>query len=89
MRDCSKRDHNGEPEGQPLTEHGRAPDPEVQWWQDRLTPAWKRIAGGCHLNRKMDDLVLVAGFRLNDLRTGYLLRPKPLTFLYEGQVRRG
>ena len=30
-------------------EHGRAPEPNVRWWQDRLTPAWKRIGGGCHL----------------------------------------
>jgi len=30
-------------------EHGRAAEPNVCWWQDRLTPAWKRIGGGCHL----------------------------------------
>src|SRR3954465_3252973 len=29
-------------------EHGRAPDVGVVSWQDRLTPYWKRIAGGCH-----------------------------------------
>jgi hypothetical protein len=34
-----------------FVEHGRAPDPNVVWWQDRLTPAWKRIGGGCHLAR--------------------------------------
>ena len=33
-----------------FVEHGRAPDPII-WWQDRLTPAWKRLGGGCHLNR--------------------------------------
>ena len=32
-------------------EHGRSPEPNVRWWQDRLTPAWRRIGGGCHLNR--------------------------------------
>ena len=26
-------------------------------WQRWLTPCWKRIGGGCHLDRKMDDLI--------------------------------
>src|SRR5262249_10178062 len=34
-----------------FVEHGLAPEPEVQRWQARLTPLWKRIAGGCHLDR--------------------------------------
>jgi ubiquinone/menaquinone biosynthesis C-methylase UbiE len=34
-----------------FVEHGRAPDPKVVWWQDRLKPIWKTIGGGCHLNR--------------------------------------
>jgi hypothetical protein len=33
-----------------------------------LTPCWKRIGGGCHLDRKMDDLIRSAGFRLRDTR---------------------
>lgn len=70
-----------------FVEHGCAPDLDVRWWQDRLTPAWRRVAGGCHLNRKMDDLVLAAGFRLVNLKTGYLPGPKPLTFMYEGRAK--
>jgi SAM-dependent methyltransferase len=76
------------PGGQLLfAEHGRAPEAGVRWWQDMLDPAWKRIAGGCHLNRKMDDLVQEAGFRLDDLRTGYARGPRPMTFMYEGRAR--
>ena len=76
------------PGGQLLfAEHGRAPDAGVTWWQDKLTPAWKRIAGGCHLNRKIDDLIGSAGFQLDGLRTGYLPGPKPMTFMYEGRGR--
>jgi hypothetical protein len=30
--------------------------------QDWLTPAWRRIAGGCHLNRRTVELVRDAGF---------------------------
>ena len=42
------------PEGELLfAEHGRAPDSDVMHWQDRITPIWKRIGGGCHLNRKV------------------------------------
>lgn len=72
-----------------FVEHGRAPDPGVRWWQDRLTPAWRHVAGGCHLNRPIGDLVRAAGFRLEGLQTGYLPGPKPMTFLYEGQARTG
>src|SRR6266852_1194926 len=45
-------------------EHGRAPDPSVVAWQDRITPVWKRIGGGCHLNRKIDELITAAGFQI-------------------------
>jgi hypothetical protein len=37
-----------------FVEHGRSGDPGVEAWQDRITPLWKHIAGGCHLNRKID-----------------------------------
>lgn len=65
-------------------EHGRAPDPGVAAWQDRLTPVWKRIAGGCHLNRKIDELIMGAGFRLAELKTCYLPGPRPMTYTYQG-----
>src|SRR5262249_18227055 len=32
-------------------EHGRAPEANVRWWQDRLAPAWKWIGRGCHTCR--------------------------------------
>src|SRR6266536_394507 len=38
-----------------FVEHGRAPEPRVQWWQGHLTPAWKHLSGGCHLNRAIGD----------------------------------
>lgn len=57
--------------------------------QDTLTPAWKHIAGGCHLNRRIDGMVGEAGFRLGRLQTDYLPGPKPMTFMYEGCARPG
>ena len=76
------------PDGQLLfVEHGRAPEPGVRWWQDKLDPAWTRIAGGCHLNRKTDELVTDAGFRLDRLRAGYARGPRPMAFMYEGRAQ--
>ena len=77
------------PEGELLfAEHGRAPDPDVMRWQDRITPVWKRIGGGCHLNRKIDDLVQAAGFRIERLSAGYQkFAPRPFSFFYEGSAR--
>ena len=68
-------------------EHGRAPEATVRLWQDRLTPAWKRLAGGCHLNRPIRELLEDAGFRVERMDTGYMKGPKPMTFMYEGQAR--
>jgi len=72
-----------------FVEHGKAPDAVVARWQDRLMPLWKPIAGGCHLNRKIDALIHDAGFALTDVRVGYMRGPRPFTFMYEGQAKRG
>ncbi len=65
-------------------EHGRSSDPGVVVWQDRITPVWKQIGGGCHLNRKIDDLITGAGFQIVELRTNYLPGPRPMTYTYQG-----
>jgi ubiquinone/menaquinone biosynthesis C-methylase UbiE len=77
------------PEGALLfAEHGRAPDADVIRWQDRITPVWKRIGGGCHLNRKVDELIQAAGFRIERLSSGYQkFAPRPFSFFYEGSAR--
>lgn len=73
------------PDGQLLfVEHGRAPQASVRKWQDWLTPAWKRIGGGCHLNRPIQLLIESAGFNIARLHTGYMRGPKPMSFMYEG-----
>jgi ubiquinone/menaquinone biosynthesis C-methylase UbiE len=70
-----------------FAEHGRSPDPRVARWQDRLTPLWRRIGGGCHLNRPIGRLVEEAGFRIERLETGYMTGPRLMTFIYEGLAR--
>jgi len=70
-----------------FVEHGRAPEPGVARWQDRLDPIWCRVAGGCHLNRQIDSLIGSAGFRFDELRTSRVPGPQTHTFLYEGSAR--
>ena len=76
------------PDGKLLfAEHGRAPDEGVRWWQDLLTPAWRRFSGGCHLNRPIRSMIEDAGFRMDRIETGYIPGPRPMTFMYEGSAR--
>ncbi len=70
-----------------FVEHGQAPEEGVRKWQNRLTPLWKRLAGGCHLNRPVRTLIESAGFRIGELTTGYMRVPKLMTFMYEGSAR--
>jgi len=69
-----------------FVEHGLSPDVGVRTWQNRLTPVWRRVAGGCHLNRRMDALIRSAGFTMTDLREGYAPGPGPMTYMYEGRA---
>ena len=76
------------PEGRLLfVEHGLSPDAKVRFWQNRLTPLWKRIGGGCHLNRPIGEMVQRAGFHIERMDTGYMDGPKPMTYMYEGIAR--
>ena len=76
------------PSGQLLfVEHGRSPDASIRKWQDWLTPAWKQIGGGCHLNRPIQSLIEHNGFRVTRLETGYMQGPKPMAFLYQGSAK--
>ena len=68
-------------------EHGLAPDAPVARWQQRLTPWWKPLAGGCHLNRDIPALIEAAGFSIEELRTEYLSAPRALTYIYSGSAR--
>lgn len=72
-----------------FAEHGRAPDRAVRRWQDRITPVWKRVAGGCHLNRDITGLLGGAGFALEEVTAQYLSHPKAFAFNYRGSARPG
>jgi len=69
-----------------FVEHGLSPELRIARWQHWLTPCWKRIGGGCHLDRKADDLIRAAVFRIKAMETGYMKGPKPWTFMYQGSA---
>ena len=69
-------------------EHGKAPDANVCQWQDRINPIWRRIAGGCHVNRDIPQLLKVGGFDVVDMETSYLPgTPKFAGYNFWGSAR--
>jgi ubiquinone/menaquinone biosynthesis C-methylase UbiE len=71
-----------------FVEHGLSGDAGVARWQHRLTPLWRRLTGGCHLDRPIGELVRTAGFDLPQLATGYAPGPRPMSYMYEGRAVR-
>ena len=68
-------------------EHGEAPHEATRKWQHRITPAWKKVAGGCHLNRHIADLITHAGFEIQELENLYMPNaPKIAGYLYKGRA---
>lgn len=64
-----------------LFEHVKMEHPALGLLQEGLTPIWKRMCGGCHLNRNTLRLVEEAGFRI--LRTEWMYRK--LFLIVEGE----
>lgn len=53
-------------------EHGEAPDATVARWQQRVNPVWRRLLGGCNLNRPITRWITDAGFSIGELDQMYL-----------------
>ncbi len=68
-----------------FAEHGRAPDARVLRFQQRLTPLWCRVAGGCHLDRDIPALLQGAGFRA-EVRSRYLPGPRFVSYHFWGEA---
>lgn len=70
-------------------EHGEAPHENTRKWQHRITPGWKKLSGGCHLNRHIADLIRHAGFELKELENLYIPNaPKIAGYIYKGIARK-
>jgi len=67
-------------------EHGLAPDEDVRRWQNRINPIWKRIGGGCNLNRPIPNLIEQGGFKINNIEKMYIPGWKPASFNYWGSA---
>ena len=71
-----------------FVEHGLSPDRTIRFIQNSLNPAWKRIGGGCNLNRPIDELIQEAGFQIKQEENGYMDGRNLLSFLYRGVAQR-
>ena len=70
-------------------EHGLAPDPKIAKWQSRIDPIWGKIAGGCHLNRNIPELITSAGFEIENMEQMYLpSTPRFAGYNYWGSARK-
>ncbi len=65
-------------------EHGLSPDVQIQVWQNRLTPVQKILADGCHLNRKISDLIAQQFNNVNIEQFYAPKLPKVIGYMYQG-----
>ena len=70
-----------------FTEHGRAPDAGVRRWQDRLNPGWKKLAGGCNMNRDIAGIIEEAGFSVVDDNRMYIPGIRIFSYNYWGTAK--
>ena len=69
-------------------EHGRAPAERTALWQDRVNPLWRRLTGGCNMNRPIDRIVNEGGFELAGLERFRHTGPGLLAHMYRGTATR-
>ena len=70
-------------------EHGLSPDAGVARWQNRITPMWKCLAGGCHLNRPINELLTEGGFDITEIKQRYISgAPRIAGYVFSGRARK-
>jgi ubiquinone/menaquinone biosynthesis C-methylase UbiE len=65
-------------------EHGLSPDSGVARLQNLWNPIQKWCAGGCHVNRKIDQIILESGFKILGYKRFYMDGPRILSYMYGG-----
>ncbi len=71
-----------------FAEHGRAPDANVQKWQDRFNGLQRRVACGCNLNRPIAAIIEDGGMTITGLDTFYAKGdPKIVGWTFQGTAQ--
>ena len=47
-------------------------------WQNRFNPIWKTIMGNCHLNRETEKAILMAGFKIKEIKRESMRKSMPI-----------
>jgi ubiquinone/menaquinone biosynthesis C-methylase UbiE len=68
-------------------EHGKAPDKATQKQQSFINPLWKRLGGGCNLNKDIPLIIEGNGFKMIDSNEMYIPGWKPASFNYWGTAK--
>lgn len=68
-------------------EHGIAPDQNIMKWQNRINPLWRKLFGGCNINRNIPKIIQGSGFKISKLEQMYLpSTPKIVGYNYWGEA---
>lgn len=68
-------------------EHGRAPDAGVYRWQRRMNPVWRKLAGGCNMDRDIPALLEAGGFTIEEDNRMYIPGIRALSYNFWGAAR--
>jgi ubiquinone/menaquinone biosynthesis C-methylase UbiE len=67
-------------------EHGQAPDENVRRWQNRINPSWRKVAGGCNMNRDIPAVLEAGGFQVQTDERMYIPGVRVLSYNYWGSA---
>lgn len=70
-----------------FTEHGLAPDKKVSKTQNWINPYWKKLGGGCNLNRNIESLISENSLRFLSIDKMYIPGWKPASYNYWGVAK--
>ena len=70
------------------SEHGLSPDKGTEQWQNLVNPLWRRLSGGCNLNRDISGIMEHHGFKANDTKAQYTTGWRLASYSYWGSAIR-